>query len=40
MVTFYTNGEATYRVLIEDGAGVWAIQSDGKRHPDISVRRP
>lgn len=33
MVTFYTNGEATYRVLIEDGAGVWAIQSDGKTAP-------
>lgn len=33
MVTFYTNGEATYRVLIEDEAGVWAIQSDGKTAP-------
>lgn len=33
MVTFYTNGESTYRVLIEDGAGVWAIQSDGKTAP-------
>lgn len=33
MVTFYTNGETTYRILLDDDSGVWVIQSDGKTAP-------